>query len=235
MSEQRKRSQYKIGDTVWFVASVSHRYDLVREVEGYMPGSIKYLPGTYTPMALIPIPIRGVIKSIYKNHSKYSPFSKSYITVGGTRITEMGEYAIYTEEEDIEYELECNFCQSVRATYSCVTNPPKFLTLEGTACFYTGKISVPDAFVASDPEEAEIRYNEKNCVTSILLDKNNRLSNNKLVNACLNRGKLILGMSKDIHNKKFGGYSEYLDTLTNDEHSTELLYYKYSCLFSIGR
>lgn len=235
MSEQHKRSQYKIGDTVWFVASVSHRYDLTREVEGYMPGSVKYLPGTYAPMAFIPIPIRGVIKSIYKNLCRYSPFSKSYITVGGTRITEMGEYVTYTEEEDVEYELECNFYQSIRATYSSATNPPTFPTLEESICFYTGKITVPDAFVAKDPEEAEIRYNEKNCVTSVFLNKNNRSSNRKLVNNCLNKGKLMLGMLKDIHNRKFGGYSEYLDTLTNNEHSTELLYYKYSCLFTIGR
>ena len=268
MSEHLKRSRYKVGDTVWFVASISHQYQLQRMIKGEKADEVECKPADYTPMALIPIPIRGVIVSIYTHISKYSPYSKSYASSGGCRMSEYGQYVKFTENEDIEYEIECDFHEAIKTTYSATnTVASNFWSLttpfvvsfqmeleklhfgeEQAKCFYHGKLSVPEAFVASDPEEAEIKCNEKNCVVSIWKDfvhsacrKGFHAENdidssmNNCVNSCVNRGKMILELSKNIHNKKFGGYSEYLDTLKNDDHGKELLCYKYNTLFTIGR
>lgn len=265
MSEHLKRSKYKVGDTVWFVASISHQYQLIRMIKRETADEVECKPANYTPMALIPIPIRGVIVSIYTHISRYSPCSKTYSSAGGYRTSDYGRYVKFTENEDIEYEIECDFYSAIRTTYGSalasnlwpVTTPfvvsfdkarawaQMFnLEQEQSKCFYHGKLSVPEAFVASDPEEAEIKCHEKNCVVSIwkefLHDACSRqyhtednISN--LVNNCVNKGKMILELSKNIHNKKFGGYSEYLDTLKDDDHGKELLCYKYNTLFTIGR
>ena len=249
IAQHYKRSKYQVGDTIWFVADAASVIYLSEEGDKSVN---KYKFG---PTKFNPIPVRGHIVAIYKRTSVYEPSTTVVSNSGGSR-TNYG-YVTYTEYEDVEYEVMCHLQKEIirrpkfsdsKYLLSKLLGKEVSQSSEEQYNFFLAKLSVEETFAADTPEEAEVKYGEKEMLDISHADIFSRTMRSSyrqfwitehhrdlFINKSLSKCKVYLAASSILCNHTITGFSHYLETLKSTPPSYNLIEYKYLSVFYNSR